>query len=154
MRNGDLDEFFQHKNQRFPPALSNMGKMRSGTKSDLVNCLEELVEACHEPSPVVDIAVLDGAGLVNMLRPGLSKTFSKYGNQVFLPYLVRQLNGVQRLDVVWDEYKGDSLKAETSSKRGKGIRRWVEASSCIPKNWHEFHEMMTTKLNCLNISQH
>ena len=36
---GDFDEFFQHENQAFPPALSQMGVLRSGTKSDLLSCL-------------------------------------------------------------------------------------------------------------------
>ena len=43
IRSGDLDKFFQHENQAYPPALSQMGKLRTGTKSDLVGCLEDLV---------------------------------------------------------------------------------------------------------------
>ena len=43
IRDGDLDEFFAHEKQACPPALSHMGKMRVGTKSDLVGCLEDLV---------------------------------------------------------------------------------------------------------------
>ncbi len=37
-----------------------------------------------------------------------------------------QQQHVSRLDVVWDEYSPESLKAETRSKRGKGVRRRVE----------------------------
>ena len=43
IRSGNLDQFFQHENQAYPPALSQMGKLRTGTKSDLVGCLEDLV---------------------------------------------------------------------------------------------------------------
>ena len=32
---GDLEGFFGHENQSFPPSLSQYGKLRSGTKSDL-----------------------------------------------------------------------------------------------------------------------
>ena len=42
-RESDLDEFFAHENQACPPALSNMGKMRVGKKSDIVACLEDLI---------------------------------------------------------------------------------------------------------------
>ena len=42
IRNGDLDEFFQHENQARPPSLSQMGGLRPGTKSDLMPCLENL----------------------------------------------------------------------------------------------------------------
>ena len=36
VRNANLDEFFEHENQAYPPALSQNGKLRTGTKSDLV----------------------------------------------------------------------------------------------------------------------
>ena len=40
--------------------------------------------------------------------------------------------------MVWDEYFPESLKAETRSKRGKGVRRRVEPYNAIPGNWQEF----------------
>jgi hypothetical protein len=33
IRDGNLDEFFEHENQACPPSLSQMGKLRTGTKS-------------------------------------------------------------------------------------------------------------------------
>ena len=42
------------------------------------------------------------------------------------------------MDVVFDEYLPESLKAATRKKRGKGIRRRVEPSSYIPRNWQAF----------------
>ena len=38
IRNGNLDEFFEYENQACPPSLSQMGKLRTGTKSDLLGC--------------------------------------------------------------------------------------------------------------------
>ena len=35
----------------------------------------------------VDMLLLDGAGIVNMLRPRAGKTFQEYSQQVFLPFL-------------------------------------------------------------------
>ena len=68
IRSGDLGQFFQHENQAYPPALSKMGKLRTGTKSDLVGCLEHLVPT-HDlsPTPVVQVILLDGAAIVNTL---------------------------------------------------------------------------------------
>ncbi len=57
---------------------------------------------------------------------------------MFLPYVQSQLPHVLRLDVVWDVYKPESLKEDTRSTRGKGIRRRVEASSIVPQNWRAF----------------
>ena len=68
IRSGDLDQFFQHENQAYPPALSQMGKLRTGTKSDLVGCLEHLVPTQDlSPIPVVQVILLDGAAIVNTL---------------------------------------------------------------------------------------
>ena len=57
---------------------------------------------------------------------------------MFLPYILSQLQHVSRVDVVWDDYLLNSLKAETRSKRRKGVRRRVEPSNAIPGNWPEF----------------
>ena len=89
-----------------------------------------------DTTPVVQIVLLDGAAIVNMLRPGFANTF--YVSQVFLSYITLQLQHVNRLDVVWDEYIADSLKAETRTRRGKRIRRRVEPSNSIPRNWQAF----------------
>ena len=147
-RDGDLDDFFSHENQACPPSLLNMGKLRLGTKSDIINCLEKLVpttdddlfdvQAPSTDKPTVDVVILDDAAIVNMLKPGTARTFSDYASEVFLPHVMKQLQNVQRLDVVWDEYVHGSLKAYTRSTRGKGSRRCVESSNAVPKNWMEF----------------
>ena len=49
-----------------------------------------------------------------------------------------QLQHASRVDVVWDKYLPGCLKVETHSKRVKGIRRCVEPSSIILRNWQEF----------------
>src|SRR5678815_6096213 len=98
-----------------------MGKLRPGTKSDIVSCLEELVPTSTDdaipdilpcPSlgvPTVDAVILDGAVIVNMLKPGTAFTFSDYASHIFLPYITRQLEHLYRVDVVWDEYVHGSL---------------------------------------------
>ncbi len=130
---------FEHENQACPPALSQVGNIRLGKKSDLVGCLEDLIPPRENASsPAVEVVILDGAAIVNMLAPGTTKTFSEYATQVFLPYVTSQLQHASRVDVVFDEYLPDSLKAATRKKRGKGIRRRVEPSSSIPRNWQAF----------------
>ena len=39
-RDGDPAVFFAHENQMYPPSLSDSGKLRQGTKSDLLKCLD------------------------------------------------------------------------------------------------------------------
>jgi hypothetical protein len=67
-RDGDLENFIKHENHAHPPALSQLGKLLLGTKADLTDCLEKLCTSEGEP-PTVDVIILDGAAIVNMLRP-------------------------------------------------------------------------------------
>ena len=139
VHNGDLDEFFQHLNQPCLPSLSQMGVLRGGTKSDLLNCLQDLTSVVHHsPAGGVTCTILDGAAVVNKLQPQSAKTFQDYATGIFLPYVTSQLQHVTRLDIVWDEYVPDSLKADARSKRGKGVKRRVEPSSAVPGNWSAF----------------
>ena len=58
-----------HENQTCPPSLSQSGIIRYGTKSHLVECLENAVnqsDAGVHPSP--EVVILDGAVIVNMLK--------------------------------------------------------------------------------------
>lgn len=111
-------------------------RIRDGDKSELLHCPEKLVPLGESlPNPSVEVLILDGAAIINMLKPVNSKTFQDYANNVFLPYIQSQL---QQLDLVCDVYKPESLKADTRSKRGKGIRRRVEASNAVPPNWRGF----------------
>lgn len=100
-------------------------------------CLEGLSETQFEAPDVTNV-VLDGAAITQMLKPGTAKTFEEYAHQVFLPYISGQLRHVSCLDLVWDSYVVDMLKATARTKRGKGVRRRVVASAPIPGNWQNF----------------
>ena len=69
--------------------------------------------------------ILDGAFVVEILCHRTSNTFQDYGNSPVLPYVFGHLQSVGQLDIVWDLYLADSLKAGTRSKRGHGQRRKV-----------------------------
>ena len=138
-RDGDLDQFFQHENQRCPPALSNLGKLRlPRNKSELVECLQSHTSAQSTVPTNVEVIIIDGAALVNMIKPGAQKTFNQYATESFLPYVKMQLSQSQRVDVVWDEYIENSLKQTTRCDRGTGVRRRVEANSQLPRSWKDF----------------
>ena len=44
----------------------------------------------------------------------------------------------KRTDIVFDVYKSSSLKNETRSKRGHGVRRRVTSNGKMPTNWRNF----------------
>ncbi|KAK3703666.1 hypothetical protein QZH41_002431 [Actinostola sp. cb2023] len=138
-REGDLDDFFKHENQGCPPSLSNFGKLRlPKNKSQLTECLEADSTVRSEMPNSIDVTIIDGAVLVHMIKPGTEKTFSEYASQSFLPYIQAQSRHVDRLDVVWDEYVENSLKATTRGNRGAGVRRRVAGTNRLPSNWKEF----------------
>ena len=74
--------------------------LRSGNKSDLLTCSKDLSEASHD-KPVVQLIVMDGPVIVNMLRPVNCSTFKEYSTKVFLPFISQQFgNACQRADIV------------------------------------------------------
>jgi hypothetical protein len=72
-RGGDLDNFFEHENHAWPPSLASNNKMHQTTKSELVSCLETLMQPNHNV-PEVDVRIVDGAALVHNLDPKKSRT--------------------------------------------------------------------------------
>ena len=113
------------------------GEIRGGTKSDLLSCLEIEVESSAS-EPTVNATALECSVLVNIAKPGQEKTFKGYDENVFYPMIKSEVAKVDRVDVVFDTYRKDSLKATTRKKRGKGIRRKVEAGTQPPNNWNSF----------------
>ncbi|KAK0146492.1 hypothetical protein N1851_014183 [Merluccius polli] len=144
-RDGNLDEFFRHENQACPPALSDgCGGLYQGVKSDLLSCLED-VHSSYSDNSKVTCVIIDGAVTVQMLKPSAVKTFNEYAHDVFIPYLSRKHTSVTRLDLVWDRYLSESLKATTRAKRGKGVQRRVVGSAAIPQNWQNFLRVDSNK---------
>ena len=84
--------------------------------------------------------VLEGSVLVNLAKPNKNQSFKDYETDVFYPQIRKQINkySVQRVYIVFDTYKDQSLKASTQVKRGKGIHRKVLDKSVAPTNWRSF----------------
>ena len=138
-RDGDLDEFFRHENQGCPPSLSDQGNLRlPKKKSELTECLQALIVPQSQMPKNLNVVIIDGAAVVNMVKPGTERTFSEYAADSFIPYIRAQLSHVTRLDIVWDEYLENSSKATTRGKRGSGARQRVAADNKLPRNWKEF----------------
>ena len=132
-RGGDLNVFFQHENQPWPPALADNDCMHHGKKSDLVDCLEKLAPVQQE-TPQVSVRVFDGAALVhaldpNKLQPQL-KTFEEYAKEIFIPHIAKELSSNQRV--------ADSLKSDTRKSR-------VRANTRLPLSWGSFLRVDSNK---------
>ena len=86
---------------------------------------DEVIVQSSMPSGINTI-IIDAAAVVNMIKPGSEDTFIGYAQKSFLPFIKAQLRHAQRVDVVWDEYIVNSLKATTRSHREPGVRRQVQ----------------------------
>lgn len=96
-----------------------------------------------------------------MLKPVVCTTFNDYADKVFLPYIEKQLERADRVDIVWDQYLENSLKSETRKRRGKEIRRRVQGNNNLPDNWQQFlrldankQELFTFLARCTMKMQH
>ena len=83
----------------------------------------------------MDVLSIDGVAIVNMNKPSKYCTFDAYAYLVFCPYIRKHQETVTRVDVVWDAYVDNSLKTATRSKRGNGIRIWVQGQNKIPQKF-------------------
>lgn len=78
--------------------------MRLGTKSDLLQCLEDLVphsEDADSSASEVDMVIIDGAAIANMIKPGAPETLNEYPYE-FMNYIRRQFTGSVRCVVIFD----------------------------------------------------
>ena len=120
IQDDDMDEFLEHENQARPPTLSHLGKLTLGTKSELLDCLEDLVASDDNVDrPAGEVIILDCAAVMKKLRSGASKNFTEFASQIFLPYLASQLQQATRVDVVWDVCMPNVLEADTRNQRGE-----------------------------------
>jgi hypothetical protein len=147
-RDGNVDDFFAHENNKYPPAISEGGQLRAAkTKSDILTCLMDYAD--HSPSvtsnPSQSALIIDGAALVHMLSPGTSKNFQDYCSLIVWPFVSILLKSVTRLDVVFDRYHKNSLKSQTRQSRGSGQRIHVTPTTAIPTKFSSFLTVDTNK---------
>ena len=92
----NLEEFFMHENQRYPPSISEHGHLYTGSKSDLLDCLESLSPKVQKKTKCNSI-IVDGMVMMNMLKPAKpllnpekstsNKTFKDWVTNSGIPYL-------------------------------------------------------------------
>lgn len=86
-----------------------------------------------------DCKAFDGEALVHFLPTTMTSNFREYSEDVFLPFLKRELRGdTRRTDVVWNQYLKNGFKASTREKRRSVIHLKVSAQTILPSKWKGF----------------
>ena len=136
-----LQNFFCYEMHSYPPAISNRGSLNlPGNKAGLVH---ELVSSCHTVPDALQqytpgtAFIMDGGRIPYQHPPKPNAPFKQYADALFqmLGFLFLLY---QRIDLVFDIYLPNSLKATTRDSRGKGIRRRVFDEGKCPSNWSMF----------------
>lgn len=82
-REGNLDVFFAHENQSFPPSLAKNGLIRNATKSDLLKSLLPIQRYSNQSNrPNVDVIFLDGPAVIHMLQSKNVFNFEPYKTNI------------------------------------------------------------------------
>ena len=132
-REGDLKNFFLHKNQTSLPSLSENGHLRTAkSKPSIIKCIEQGNKIHQQECLQVDSKIFDGGALVNVLRPANCRTFDDYSEKVVMTYIKNQLHPLKKVDIVWDQYFPDSLKKKMRNDCGTGVCRKVKPNGYLP----------------------
>ena len=131
----DVREFFLYENQKEPPSLSTHGSLRSGKKSDILECLK-VPSGCGDGVKDATVIIMDMAAVVHIVWPTAAQTFLAYVANHLVPYLQSQISPqVTRMDAIWDNYPENNLKSITHQRRGIGPRTRIgDGQTRIPKH--------------------
>ena len=138
-------DIFSHESSPYPPAICQKGTIYHGTKSDIVPLLEAECPGKIEQCPDVDAQSIDGPGMIHKLAPTTSVTLGDYIHEKVIPYILRLLVYVMRLDIAWDIYRTDSLKKSLRDLLGTGIPRKVTLQMKMPTNFADFLRVDSNK---------
>ena len=116
--------------------------MGLGKKSHLLNMVA--TDAQSDLPTFFDVKLLDGVIIVRLLPTTNVTSFDDYADQVFIPYILKQI------DIVCDSYISNSIKASAREKHGKGVRRKVAVTTKFQQSAWSFWWFPVINKNCFN----
>ena len=150
----DLPAVLKHELLPVPISIAEMnGALRTGNKSVLLEKLTEDI-TCPEAIELHNTSsclIIDGQALVVSLgRPDNAVTFGDLAD-TYVRAVLRAGYKYQRIDIVFDRYRKETIKGGTRTRRTKlarPIRRPIESRDVpLPKNWTNFLSLPDNKAN-------
>ncbi|XP_031340958.1 uncharacterized protein LOC116169072 [Photinus pyralis] len=157
-RNINYEDIFRHELTHFPMSLTANGQLGTPShKSALGNILEKYTQSCTMLPPEKENTktchIYDGMSIVQILgKPLNCKTFGEYA-EIFSKIVFTNRFNAKRVDVVFDNYRENSIKNVTRMKRGQtvGIRRIIDnPNTTLPQQWHLFINSVFNKRQLTN----
>ena len=158
----NLENILQHELMTVPLSLATTtGSLHSTNKSVLAEILTQQVKTLENVTlDKHSCLLIDGQALVMALgKPPDVKTFGDYANK-FADTVFMMGAKYQRIDVVFDRYQSESIKAGTRTKRKqrhRPVRRKIENQSSVPlpSDWSSFMALEENKADlALLLSNH
>ena len=157
-----LENILQHELMAVPLSLATTsGSLHSTNKSVMANVLTQQVEVPANITVVKSSCLLiDGQALVMVLgKPTDIATFGQYAD-TFTNTVFRMGANYGRIDVFFDRYQQESIKAGTRTKhnqRQRAVRRMIENDPLVhlPSDWSSFMALEENKADiALLLSSH
>jgi hypothetical protein len=151
-RDVDLDTILKHELLPVPVSLAEMnGSLRTGSKSLLADILTSNIEcpATIDLEGRSSCLLIDGqARVVAIGKPPDAKTFGDLAD-IFTQSIFQSGTSYDRIDVIFDRYREESIKSETRLRRTKTarpIRRVIEGRDVpLPSSWLNFISLPNNK---------
>ena len=155
-----MDEVLQHELSSLPLSLARInGDMNSTSKSDMTDILMGNIEVQYNIPAQEDLnktcVVIDGHALIQALgKPHNCKTFQDYAT-MFFKAVTKHINAtVKGIDVLFDTYIENSIKAEAQAKtnnKKRLIRRIIDRGDLpLPQVWANFISLSDNKADLAN----
>lgn len=149
----DLPSVLKHELLPVPVSLAEMnGTLRTGNKSVLADRLTEDIVCPEEiEDDSSSCLIIDGQALVVALgKPDNAVTFGDLAD-AYVRSVLKAGSRYQRVDVLFDRYREETIKGATRTRRTKAarpIRRLVEGRGVpLPKNWTNFLSLADNKVD-------
>ena len=154
-RDIDLREVLSYKLSADPVAIAHGdGSLRKTTKSSLMSVLEKNVAVLPSlpPSLIPTAFVIDAMALIQVMKSASSATFGEMA-KLYCTHITRMLShyitlhyitlhySCSRVDLIFDQYRKQSIKEGERHKRGETTSLEVKIysdSTPIPKQWGKY----------------
>ena len=114
--------------------ISNFGELNlPGNKATLIH---EILTTCHNAPDGLEeysskaVKIIDGGRIPYQFVGKPSRAFRKYAETIF-KVLLTYFTFFKRIDIVFDVYLPNSLKAATREKRGRRVRKRVQLETNV-----------------------